>query len=264
MANIDAIKRKLEELNTSSNRNQYLWKPKQGQNLIRIVPLAANKDYPFIELYFHYNIGKKKQLLSLATFDEEDPIVDFAHRLQGSGSKEEWKMGKNLEPKMRIYAPVIVRGEEDEGVKFWGFGKTVYKELLAIMADEDYEDITDLKNGRDIVVEFLSPKDAGNTYGQISVRVKPKQTPVSADKAVLTAIIQDQPDIYEIFKKPTKEELKQALDEWLNPSAEDEETLASKAVSEEDDEEEFETPKRTPKPRKVDDVDSAISELLGD
>ena len=36
---------------------------------------------------------------------------------------------------MRTFAPVIVRGEESEGVKWWGFGKTVYQELLAIIAD---------------------------------------------------------------------------------------------------------------------------------
>ena len=26
---------------------------------------------------------------------------------------------------MRTFAPVVVRGKESEGVKFWGFGKTV-------------------------------------------------------------------------------------------------------------------------------------------
>ena len=35
---------------------------------------------------------------------------------------------------------MVVRGEEKQGVKFWGFGKTVYQELLSIM-DPDYGDI---------------------------------------------------------------------------------------------------------------------------
>ena len=35
-----------------------------------------------------------------------------------------------MEPKMRTYVPVLVRGKESEGVKFWGFGKLVYQELL--------------------------------------------------------------------------------------------------------------------------------------
>ena len=49
---------------------------------------------------------------------------------------------------------MIVRGEENEGVKYWGFGKTVYQELLSIIAS-DYGDISDVTvSGRDVVVEF--------------------------------------------------------------------------------------------------------------
>ena len=33
---------------------------------------------------------------------------------------------------MRTYVYVLVRGEESEGIKFWGFGKTVYQELLKL------------------------------------------------------------------------------------------------------------------------------------
>ncbi|MAP03164.1 MAG: hypothetical protein CMF85_05080 [Candidatus Marinimicrobia bacterium] len=55
-------------------------------------------------------------------------------------------MGRSLMPKMRTFVPVIVRGEEAEGVKFWGFGKEVYQELLGVIADPDYGDITDPEN----------------------------------------------------------------------------------------------------------------------
>ena len=51
---------------------------------------------------------------------------------------------------MRTFAAVIVRGKESEGVKFWGFGKTVYQELLGVIYDPDYGDITDL-----LMVEIL-------------------------------------------------------------------------------------------------------------
>jgi hypothetical protein len=60
-----------------------------------------------------------------------------------------------MEPKLRTFAPIVVRGQENEGVKFWGFGKTVYQEILAIVADPDYGDITDETNGRDIVIEIV-------------------------------------------------------------------------------------------------------------
>ena len=61
-----------------------------------------------------------------------DPIEEFAQKLKGSGSKEDYQLSRKLEAKMRTFAPVIVRGEETQGVRFWGFGKTVYQELLAL------------------------------------------------------------------------------------------------------------------------------------
>ena len=63
-------------------------------------------------------------------------------------------------PKMRTFVPVLVREEEAEGVRFWGFGKEVYQELLSVIADPDYGDITDATNGRDITIEFLSAEEA--------------------------------------------------------------------------------------------------------
>ena len=58
-----------------------------------------------------------------------------------------------MEPKLRTFVPVIVRGEEGEGVRFWGFGKTVYQEILGYIADPDYGDITDPTSGRDLTIE---------------------------------------------------------------------------------------------------------------
>ena len=53
---------------------------------------------------------------------------------------------------MRSYAAVVVRGEESEGVRLWAFGKQVYQNLLNVMLDPDYGDITDIKEGHDIKV----------------------------------------------------------------------------------------------------------------
>ena len=157
--NLDAIKAKLNQLNKSDDKKQNLWKPEAGKTRVRIVPYVHRKENPFLELYFHYDIGKKS-MLSPITFGNEDPIVEFAEKLKKTGDKEDWLMGRKIEPKMRTYVPVIIRGKESEGVKFWGFGKTIYTELLSIISDADYGDITDLMNGRDIDVEF-TPAESG-------------------------------------------------------------------------------------------------------
>ena len=71
---------------------------------------------------------------------------------------------------MRTYVPVLVRGEESEGVKFWGFGKNVYQELLGFFADPDYGDLTDPVNGRDVTVEFKTAAELGKSYPETYIR----------------------------------------------------------------------------------------------
>ena len=146
---LNAIKNRLNQLQTTNNRTSNLWKPSPGSQVLRIVPYKFNKDNPFIELYFHYDLGGKNYL-SPISFGRPDPIEEFAQKLKSTGSKDDYRLGRKIEAKMRTYAPVVVRGEENQGVKFWGFGKTVYQELLSIIADPDYGDITDSVNGRDV------------------------------------------------------------------------------------------------------------------
>jgi hypothetical protein len=123
---------------------------------------------------------------------------------------------------MRTFAPVVVRGEENEGVKFWGFGKTVYQELLSIIADPDYGDITDPVNGRDIVVEFKTAEEVGASFPKTTIRVKPNQTTVTEDKKVLQSITEEQKNLSDIYQEQSYDELASVLQEWLNPSDEDE------------------------------------------
>ena len=219
---IDAIKSRLNQLqNTTTNS---FWKPQPGKTQIRIVPYFHNKSNPFSELYFHYSLVKNKTVLSPLSFGRPDPVQEFADKLKASGNKDEWIQGKRIEPKMRTFAPVIVRGEESEGVKWWGFGKTVYQELLAIIADPDYGDISDVMTGRDIVVERQTAAEAGNQYGKTTIRVKPNQTALVEDATLSQNLISNQPNIVELYNEPSFDELKGHLQNFLNPSATTEET----------------------------------------
>ena len=221
---IDAIKSKLATLQSTSNTKDNFWKPEPGKQVVRVVPYKHNKDNPFIELFFHYNLGNNKTYLSPLSFGRPDPVAEFADKLKSTGNKDEWIQGKRLEPKMRTFAPVIVRGKESEGVKFWGFGKTVYQELLGVIADPDYGDITDATNGRDIGIDRQTPAEAGNQYGKTTVRVKPNQTTITDDATLLTSIMENQSDLVELYTEPTYDELKEVLQNYLNPSDETEES----------------------------------------
>ena len=228
---LNAIKTKLESLQNQTTTSNNFWKPEPGTQVVRIVPYKHNKDNPFIELFFHYQLGNNKTYMSPVSFGRPDPVQEFADKLKSTGDKDEWIQGKRLEPKMRTFAPVIVRGREDEGVKFWGFGKTVYQELLSVIADPDYGDITDPVNGRDIQIERQTPAEAGNQYGKTTVRVKPNQTPITESKEMLEGVFKNQPNLTELYTEPSYDELKEALAGYLNPENETDTTTTSNGVT---------------------------------
>ena len=252
---INAIKSRLTKLQATSNTKENFWKPEPGKQVVRVVPYKHNKDNPFIELFFHYNLGQNKTYMSPCSFGRPDPVQEFADKLKSTGDKDEWIQGKRLEPKMRTFAPVIVRGKESEGVKFWGFGKTVYQELLSVIADPDYGDITEAMAGRDIQIERQTPAEAGNQYGKTTVRVKPNQTPITEDKEVLTSILNNQADLTELYTEPTYDELKDVLANYLNPSDESDETTTTTTTTQ------TATPTKTEE-KKTANVEDAFDELF--
>lgn len=229
--NLDAIRGRLNKLQNTTSRGVEQWKPAPGKHQVRLVPYKFNKENPFIELLFHYGINNKTYL-SPASFGRPDPIVEFAEKLKRMGDKDDWKAAKKMEPKLRTFVPVLVRGEEGEGIRFWGFGKTVYQDILGYIADPDYGDITDAETGRDIVVEVVSAEDSGTSYPVTTIRVKPKETPVAETDEKVTKFLNEQKNITELYQELSYIELKSVLENWLNPSAgtaEDDDTQGNPA-----------------------------------
>lgn len=215
---INVIKSKIALYQSNSlQTSNILWKAPAGKTQIRLVQYKHNKDAQFVELYFHFNLIANKPILSPISYGEPDPMIEFAQKLRKTGSKEDFISAKKLEPKLRVFTPIVVRGAEEEGVKIWGFGKTVGSELVSFIMDPDYGDITDAVNGRDIVVELITPQDAGNQYGKTNIRVKPNKTPLHTDAELVQKLLQNQPVIQELYKVYTYDELKEILRNYLNP-----------------------------------------------
>jgi hypothetical protein len=218
----NALKAKLNTFTKQNDRTDSLWKPIEGKTTIRIVPWAKNRENPFSELYFHY-LGNKTYISPL-TFGRRDPIAEFADKLVEDARREgreaekaAYNQSKTFRPKLRTYVPVIVRGEESKGVRFWAFGKTVYQDLLSYIADPDYGDITDPKAGRDIVVEHFPVEKSDTNFAKTTVKVKPNQTPVVADVELAKKLLNEQPDIFALYKEPSYEELRVVLEQYLDP-----------------------------------------------
>ena len=228
---LSKIKNRLESLQQKPGAkkekvdySKIFWKPKVGKHQVRIVPSKSDKANPFKEVYVHYGFAKYP-IFALTNWDESDPIVEFTKKLRSTSDKENWSLAKKLDPKMRIFAPVIVRGEEDMGVRLWEFGKEIYMQLLGIAEDEDYGDYTDVTEGRDFNVEAVEADIAGRKGIKCTIRVKPKTTPLSDDAKQAELWLTEQPNILEINKKHSYEEIKTTLQNWLNPEDENGEVI---------------------------------------
>jgi hypothetical protein len=229
---IQAMRNKLNQLQKKSSDT--IFKPEEGDTMIRIVPLKNNPENPFIEVYFHYGLGGKTYLSPLS-YKEHDPIAAFSDALvkEGGLSKEDYKAAKKFFPTLRTYVPIVVRGKESEGVKYWAFGKQIFEQLLKIMADEEYGDITDIMTGTDLKLTFTPQEKSDTNFAKTEIIPKRKPTPLATDEAVLDKLLNQQPDLLEGFKRWTAQELESVLEAYLNTSKEGDGEETVKEASEE-------------------------------
>ena len=215
-----AIRKKLGQLSGQNSKKNTMWRPEEGsETTVRLLAYPNNDGQPFKELMFYYNIGNNPGLLAPYQFDKPDPIQELITKLRDEGSKESYELAKKLYPKMRCYAPVVVRGEEEKGVRLWAFGKTVYQTLLNYMLDEDYGDITDPHEGRD--VRISCQKNPGQQWATTDVRPRGKDSPLSEDSSKSKQWLDNIPDVNDLFELKSYEELERIINEWLNDDEED-------------------------------------------
>jgi len=217
---IKAIREKLAQLNKKGGGgSEHILKLEEGETKLRIVPLKG-EDLPFQELKFHYGLGGKTYLSPLS-YGERDPIAEFSDALIGEGglSKEEYKQAKKFSPQTRTYVPVVVRGRESEGVKFWAFGVTVYKKLLGIFADEEYGDIADPDTGSDLRVTFTPAPPNSNQLAETDITVARKPSVLTEDAALRKKLLNDQPVLLDQFQKHSFDDLTAVLEKVVNPNA---------------------------------------------
>ncbi len=229
---LNIIKKRLESLNKQSTGNgggnkNLFWKPSVGKQLIRVVPSKFNKSNPFTEMMFYYGIGSKRVMASPANWGEKDPIVEFAKQLRNSNDKENWRLAKKLDAKVRTFLPIVIRGEESEGVKLWQFGKEVYQEFLNMAADEEIGDFTDIAQGRDIKLTTVGPEVTGTPYNKTSIGPSLKTTSLAEGEEMINSLLENQADPMKVFKPLSYDEMKEALQEWLSPEGEDESPITS-------------------------------------
>jgi len=116
--NLDAIRAKLNKLQSQTGRQNNLWKPEPGNQQIRIVPYQHDKDNPFLELYFHYDLGEKNYL-SPVTFGKAAERIERARQQSGS-EMNTWEIMKavaNTPAEKKEIRETILRDYKKNGAK---------------------------------------------------------------------------------------------------------------------------------------------------
>ena len=191
------------------------WRPQDGEQVIRIVPTEDGD--PFKENYFHYNVGNNPGFLCpKKNFGDSCPVCDFAFKLYQEGTTESVKMAKSLFARQRFFSPVFVRGEEESGVRIWGYGRTAYETLLQLVLNPEYGDITDLEAGTDLTLVYGKPPGANFPQTKLTPRRRSSTLceGMSADQCreLLDAI----PDFDTLFERKSTSEVEAILDEFLS------------------------------------------------
>ncbi len=215
--NLDLMKQKMNALNgKNDSKKNFFWRPQDGENNIRIVPTADGD--PFKERYFHYGVGEQSFLCPKRNFGDDCPACNFGNQLWKEGTEESKQLAKGMFAKQRFFSPVLVRGQESEGVKVWGYGKLAYQKLLGIVLDPDYGDITDPEDGNDL--KLMYGKQPGASYPTTDIRPRPRKS-VLCDDAVggderCAELLETVPSFENLFDRRTTEEVQQILDAHLS------------------------------------------------
>lgn len=212
--NLEAIRRRVQELSGQRRQSSVqLWKPGPGEYKIRGLPWKNPPEgQPFIERWFYYFVNPG--ILAPYQFGKPDPINDFIRKLCSSGKPEDRLLAKKLQPKMRAYMPIIVRGQEDKGVQVWSFGKGIYQKLLGYFLNEEVGDILDPNEGFDLnVVISQAP---GKQFQDTSVEAARRPRKLSDDAAQAKKWLDSVPNIDDMYQLKSAQEIETILNNWLN------------------------------------------------
>jgi len=212
---LEAIKRRVAELSGVKKTSAVqLWKPSLGEHKVRCLPWKNSPDgQPFAERWFYY-IGENAGILAPNQFGKPDPINDLIRKLYSSGKPDDRVLAKKLAPKMRCYAPVVVRGEEDKGVQVWAFGKLVYQRMLGFFLDEEVGDILSPTEGFDLKVSIT--KQPGKQFNDTTVDPARRPSKLHEDSKTMEQWLNSIPNIDDMYRLKSTQEIETVLNNWLN------------------------------------------------
>jgi hypothetical protein len=239
--NVDQIRKKLQDLNKKTNKRKDIWKAKD-KHTIRLLPYPHG-DEPIIELGFHYDVGDNFGLLCpRSNFSKDCVICDYADKLKSwndedgaekpeSVRKADFEIFKKVQVKETWLVPMIERGQEGEGPKFFKLNKTNCEKVWSLCLDEEMAEIAEVEPGLDVLfnvntafdltIEFKQPnnKDGkGNikSFPVTDLDKKMRPSKLAKTKGEVDAILEKVPNVRDVYPEVPSEEIQKAFEQFIN------------------------------------------------
>lgn len=153
----------------------------QGRNVLRVCPPFNEEGDFYKEGGYHYNIGPDKKSVACRKMFGlgKCPICELVDSLFKTKDDDDKKLAKDIRAKAKFFFNIYVEeaNEEkygDRKVFILGCTKTVFEQILGIIADPEWGDITDPKTGHNITIKKTGEK-LGTEY---ATNASPKATPL--------------------------------------------------------------------------------------
>jgi len=184
---------------------------KAGQKVIRILPTPDGSS-PFKEVWYHevQVDGKWTKLYDPGKNDgERSPLTEVYEELMSTGKESDKELARQYRPRKFYIVKLVDRDEEGDGVKFWRF-KDNYKQegildkIIPIWRQKG--DITDAKEGRDLIVDLSKSKTpSGIEYTVVKTIMYDDPTPLHSEPAQMKEWMDDELTWSEVYaQKPVE------------------------------------------------------------
>ena len=217
---LEAIRRKHEEISSGPGGGDTSFldnfiQLQEGNNVVRILPGKDEETQFYAETKIHRIQGtdtKFRNVHCRKIHGEKCPLCDLYYSLWKTGEQADEELARRIKGRARYYLNAV---ERDTGkVKILSIGIMIFQKLLNTILDEDYGDITDLKDGHDFkivkIMEGQFPK-----YDQSQARPKPTE---AGSKAEIAEWMDSLHDVQALVKREDYEDVLKVAEEITPPS----------------------------------------------
>ena len=209
--NMEAVQKAKVRLERQGN-NAAFDKLANGKNVRRILWPKGNKDLFYTEGYMHFGLGEdgKTSFVCRKTENPNNhcPVCEYINQLQKSNNKNDKALADKIKGRKRVYMNVLDRNSDNgsEEIKILACGLTVQKQIISILCDPDYGDVTDFESGHDITIK----REGQGLNTEYTVIPKPQQTPASTTMSK-EELEEAMPDLDDLWRVPSVEDMEKVL-----------------------------------------------------